>query len=224
MLGIHRRTRCVVMAHVDIKDRTTGRVRRYKFYDSATGTSLEISDEAGPFLAWAAKNVPTALNSALGSAGYFLRKDLVDAIYRGQAGSVTWKRLSDVHRYGKITDLKDRTPTPRTWAYGRLVRAVAYHRDKARMRVRVGWLSRSAARLGVILQSGRRDGAALSGRQRRLFWAAGSHLSRGKSRLNIPGRPLMEPVWQAKRPAILRFIEQRTWKKMGMGKTFGWRG
>lgn len=207
----------------DKSGNTRIRYRRNTFYADNSSTMIRIDDEAGPWLAYAARAHPKAVNSALASAGWKLRKELQDSIYRGKAGSTRWPRLSDVHRYGKIDDLKERRRQPRTWAYGRLVKAVAYHRDKQMMRVRVGWLSKSAARLGTILQSGEKTGEMITEKERGLFHAAGVHMKKGRKRIDVPPRPLMQPVWDDKKAEMLRFIEKRIWKKIA-NPSWHWMG
>jgi|GEM_PF-1047318 len=101
---------------------------------------------------------------------------------------------------------------------GRMAGAVRYEHYADSMRVVVGFINSSAAELAAAVQAGRRGRRGVfqfDGRQpvtpamRRAFWAAGVPLSKNTTMLEQPERPLIDPVFRAALPGMLRIIEER---------------
>lgn len=91
-------------------------------------------------------------------------------------------------------------------AGGKLAQAMGYEHKKGTMRADIGWLSRSAARLGAAFQRGERNEVTKA--MRGLFAAAGVYLGR-KKELVTPPRPVMEPFFRNRSGWILQKIEDR---------------
>jgi len=179
--------------------------RRYRFYGN--DTFVRIRDEAHPWLQHMAREFPSELNRALRHVGWWARKELRSAIFEGGVAGSSWPPLSDVQQMRRIDDLKGRLRNPRTHPFGSLVRAIGYKHEPAIMRVRVGWLSRSAAAQGAKLQKG--FTTQITPKMRRFFWAADIPLSGSKAVFRTPARPLFDPFFMANRRKIYARIESR---------------
>jgi len=94
-----------------------------------------------------------------------------------------------------------------TWpAGGKLAQAIGYKHERKSMRADVGWLSKSAARIGAKFQEG--DKTQVTKKVRGLFFAAGIRLS-GKSEIVNPPRPVMLPFFQNRSRWILDQVTKR---------------
>ena len=182
--------------------------RKYPiFSDGTIGTMVRINDEAQPYLAYLARTLPGEFYRALRHVGWWLRKEIQDAIYHGGPRSRRWPALSDIQELRVLDDLKGRPRPPRTHPFGNLVRAIAYKHEPEKQRVRVGWLSRAAAIRGAELQEGFKD--VLTPKVRSFFWAAGLPLSKDKTFLRTPARPLFGPIFFEKQKESRERIEKK---------------
>jgi len=94
-----------------------------------------------------------------------------------------------------------------TWpAGGKLAQAIGYQHTRKSMRADVGWLSKSAARIGARFQEG--DRTEVTKKVRGLFFAAGIRLS-GKQTIVNPPRPVMLPFFQNRSRWILDQVTKR---------------
>ena len=94
-----------------------------------------------------------------------------------------------------------------TWpAGGKLAQAIGYEHTRKSMRADVGWLSKSAARIGAKFQEG--DRTTVTKKVRGLFFAAGIRLS-GKQVIENPPRPVMLPFFQNRSKWILDEVTKR---------------
>ncbi len=184
--------------------KVTSKGRTYNFYGN--GTAIRINDNAGPYLRHLANTLPNEFNRALRHVGWWSREELQQAVYQGGPRGHRWPPLSGVHQQRQLQDLKSkRYREPATHPFGRLVRAIGYKHEKNLMKVRVGWLSRSAAEAASKVQSGQT--IRVTPKMRRFFWAAGVPLT--SDYINIPARELMEPFFRNRRGDIHERIERR---------------
>lgn len=94
-----------------------------------------------------------------------------------------------------------------TWpAGGKLAQAIGYKHERKSMRADVGWLSKSAARIGAKFQEG--DRTTVTKKVRGLFFVAGIRLS-GKQTIVNPPRPVMLPFFQNRSRWILDQVTKR---------------
>jgi hypothetical protein len=94
-----------------------------------------------------------------------------------------------------------------TWpAGGKLAQAIGYEHTRKSMRADVGWLSKSAARIGAKFQEG--DRTTVTKKVRGLFFAAGIRLS-GKQTIVNPPRPVILPFFQNRSRWILDQVTKR---------------
>ncbi len=198
-------------------DRVTIHGRSYPFLSG--GTTIRITDTALPFLAFLARNFPAEVNKALGHVGWWLRGEMQEAVYRDAPPSGgMWPSLSMIQRLRTLDDLKGAFKSPATHAFGKLVKALGYRRDKRLMMVQVGWLSKASAFRAAILQKG--FSTRVTPRMRRFFAAAGAGIPSG--RIESPGRDLINPVFTANRREIGRRIERKVGEYLNnTGRKFG---
>jgi hypothetical protein len=91
-------------------------------------------------------------------------------------------------------------------AGGKLAQAMGYEHKRGSMRADIGWLSKSAARLGAKFQRG--DRTKITKKMRGLYWAAGILLGK-KNEIVQPARPVMLPFFKNRSGWILFQIEKR---------------
>ena len=187
-------------------DMVTIKGRKYPFID--VGTMIRINDEAQPYLAHLARTFPNEFNRALRHVGWWLHRELKEACYKGGSPGQHWPELSLVQK-GRWFEYASgrrniRSLTP--WAFGRLVYAIGYKHEPEKQRVRIGWLSKSAARRAAELQQGFET--KITPKMRRFWWALDAPLSK-KTTLRTPARPLIEPMFKAKEHEIKERIEKR---------------
>lgn len=176
--------------------------RKYPFVG---GLEMHITDGGNAYLRHMAATWPAEFARALKSAGFHLRKELQDAIYKGGPSGGRWKPLSRPHAMRIIDDYKGRPREPRTHPFGRLVRAIGYRYDDATKSVRVGWLSNQSARFGRMLQES--ENYTVTPKMRRFFWALGIPVAKGTTTFSRPSRELFVPVMRANEQRILQYVE-----------------
>ncbi len=172
---------------------------------------LEIRDGVTPFLAYCARTFPNEMNKALGHIGWWMRKRIQEAVYKEKPQGTHWPALSDIQRMRTLDDVKRERlgkslRAPATHAFGQLVKAVGYKRDKALMRVRIGWLSRAAAAKAAKLQAGFSTPVTL--KMKRFFAAAGLGIPEGGS-IRTEGRELIRPMFEASQREVMQRIEDK---------------
>lgn len=189
---------------------TTSAGRRYPFLDGGpqgSAVSMSVDDGGGRYLRRLASQFPREFAKALKSAGWSLRKDLQDDIYKGGPGEARWSPLSGPHAGRVFDDAKGIQRVPRTHPMGQLVRAIGYRYDRSSQSVRVGWLSHSAAKRGAELQRGFRT--RVTNKMRRFFWAIGVPIAKGTTMIETPGRDLFDTVMRHRERAIQQYVERK---------------
>lgn len=189
---------------------TTSAGRRYPFLNGGPQgqpVHLSIDDGGGRYLRRLASQFSREFAKAIKSAGWALRKDLQDDIYKGGPGEARWSPLSDPHAGRVFDDAKGIQRVPRTHPMGQLVRAIGYRYDRSSQSVRVGWLSHSAAKRGAELQLGFRT--RVTKKMRRFFWAIGVPIAKGTTMIETPGRDLFDTVMRHRERAIQQYIERK---------------
>lgn len=152
-----------------------------------------------------------ALKSRVGNTVYTRRRNgqVVSRFSNGQSIPNAFARWGKDLRRGGL----------RNQPFGaRMQNTIRYKHYPQQMRVRIGALSPSTSRYLMAVQGGLRGSRGIfqfSGSQpitpdmRRAFWAAGVPLRKGKTTLEQPKRPLVEPVVRALEPQIPKLIEAR---------------
>lgn len=202
---------------------TTSAGRRYPFLNGGPQgqpVHLSIDDGGGRYLRRLASQFPREFAKAIKSAGWALRKDLQDDIYKGGPGEARWSPLSGPHAGRVFDDAKGIQRVPRTHPMGQLVRAIGYRYDRSSQSVRVGWLSHSAAKRGAELQRGFRT--RVTKKMRRFFWAIGVPIAKGTTMIETPGRDLFDTVMRHREKAIQRYIENKVHDLVRGSGRFAW--
>lgn len=102
---------------------------------------------------------------------------------------------------------------PRNFGAGRLSGALRYRVERNAGRVRIGFLTTSAARYAAALMSGELVGGAsgtnrpVTEKMRRMFWAAGVPLAKDTKTLTQEPRPLIRPLFRNEMQKSLRMME-----------------
>lgn len=193
--------------------------RRYRVYGGPGQTLLDIQDGASPYLQTLAVRFPTYTDRALRHMAWWLRGVVKGEMRQSSPGGRRWAKAAGVTRYRVLEAFKrsgkirryTRLSRPRkggaSWPEaGALTNAVGYEHPRL-MAVAVGWLSRSAVRLGIRFQGGNKT--RVTNKMRALYRAAGVPLKAGKREIEQPARPVFEPIFRARRVEIGTKIEQR---------------
>ena len=170
---------------------------------------VQITDEATPWLQWAAREFPDFTRSALKSTGWWLSKEIKKGIRSGAPGGKPYKpRLPAKKRRELERVFGGRVKRSYPWM-GQLARAVGYEYVKADNSVVVGPLSSSAVRLFQKHESG--SSYPITSKVRKAFAAAKMPIPKGKKYLKLPKRPTIEPVYSAYHDKIAPHIEEKIW-------------
>jgi len=181
----------------------------------------KIVDTATPFLRYLADSFPKEFDRALKSTGWWLREDIKAGIRAEAPGGQPYKPYSSITK-SRILDsmrgrkkgkrgkyLKPRILRAAHKPMGRLYSATRYQFYGDSRRVIIGWISKSAERLGTLQEKG--GTIKITPKMRRFFWAAGIPLSKGRQTLRIPARPTIDPEYRENAPKVPGYIENKIW-------------
>lgn len=185
------------------------------YFDKAFGVRLDVLDGGGEYLWHLAREFPAEFNRALKSIGYQLRVKMLTALRQGGSRSARWAKISGVKEQadqGVKGGERLRRTRSRSF-YGQLGRAggqagkspIAYVVSKADSTVKVGWMSFQSRKLAAKIQEG--FDIPVTTKMRKHFFASGLGLD--KTSINVPGRPLVQPVWDDDGKDLLRKFELR---------------
>ena len=180
--------------------------------------TVKIINTATPFLHKVAKNKPKYMDRAIKSAGWWLRGEIKEGIRSGAPGGKPYKPFSEVTTSRRLDAIRGRSgQKPRRLRadhkpMGRLHAAVRYKFYPDSHRAIVGWISKSAERLGTIQEKGKR--VRVTPKMRRFYLAAGFNMSRNKRYIEIPKRPTIEPEYKENQKHIPRYVEDKIWGYM----------
>jgi hypothetical protein len=205
-----------------------GTRRHYRVYGQGGETIMHIDDGTSPYLESLALRFPEHTDRALRHIAWWLRGVVKQEMRASAPAGRRWKRNASITKYRVIEAYKkarmkaqaagkkapagqfaslSRPKGKEAWPEaGRLTNAVGYQHP-SQMNIAVGWLSRSAARLGVIFQGGQKR--AVTHKMRHLYAAAGVSLSGGKSEIEQPARPVFSPIFEARKVEIRDRVEKR---------------
>jgi hypothetical protein len=191
----------------DITPRVTIKGRSYKFFASGGETLFRVNDTATPYLAMLAQTFGPEMNKALASLGWTLRNKMRESMRAGGPPGATWPKHVGIGKlHAQIGDRarSTRSANPHAGLFGHLYQAIGYRRDKANMRVQIGFLSSRSSALAMKLQEGFET--RVTQKMRRLYNARGLKLS-GKGSIVTPPRPLVGPVFRAVESQIPTYLE-----------------
>lgn len=198
--------------------------RRY-IVQTAGSTVFSLEDNASPYIAYLTNAFPNYADRALRHTAWWLRGVIKSEMKAGAPGGQRWAKTAGITRYRVITAFKRsgragdysvlKRPGKRKGQQvrdsfypeaGRLVNAVGYQ-HKSMLNVAVGWLSKSAVRLGIKFQGGQKT--PVTNKMRLLFMAAGVPLAAGKRMIEQPARPVFVPIYTARKQQIKQVLEDR---------------
>lgn len=196
-----------------------GNRRHYTVYGAGGETIMRIDDGTSPYLESLAIRFPDLTDRALRHMAWWLRGVVKGEMRAGAPAGRRWKPTATISKF-RVLEAFKRTRKAGNYASlsrpkkgaafhpeaGALTNAVGYE-HKTQMQVAVGWLSRSAVRLGVRFQGG--QNTAVTNKMRLLYMAAGVQLRAGKTVINQPARPVFAPIFNARRQEIGERIEKR---------------
>lgn len=172
---------------------------------------INVVDEISPMLQhWIERN-PKYFRSLGKSIGWWYQREIKTEVREGHAGNVT---------YPQRWALKDRRKlnpkAPIKW-YGRMLRAVGYQYDNGV--VKIGWTSSTSARYGNLQEFGYNK--VVTERMRKYFRSKGIGISDNTKQLNIPDRPIFEPMADDLFNQIAPYAEEKIKEYMQGNVEFG---
>lgn len=175
------------------------------------GLRIAVDDGASPWLKWARDEFPALTARALKSVGWMMQREIKAGIKSGSPGGSTFAGFMDRGKRRKLGKSVSRIP------FGKLQRAIGYQYRENEGAVYVGWLSASAADLGHKLQAGSKR--KVTDRMRRFFFLKGLPVAKGAT-IDIPPRPVIDPMFKTLEPKIPGYIEGKLWEYLQGGGNY----
>lgn len=204
--------------------------RKYTVTSSGSFAGIEIKDGITPHLKLMAAKYPNEARRALGFVGSQTQRDMKANLRQGRAGNtriplqsrlsagsrraITSKKIVSKTSKGKTKvryhsdsgrDVSQHIRrkfryTGRVGSRNRaLVRSIGYELNDHE--VKIGWLSKSGAKWGEIVQEGRT--IPVTQRMRRYYAAIGLPLKRSTRTITMPAAPFVEPYFRSNRSAMI---------------------
>lgn len=175
--------------------------------------NIKIINTASPFLKYAAREIPKETRKAVKSAGWWMQQEIKKGIASGAPGGQPYAAFSGLPKLSRVSKksgkyVKMRRRTGKK-PLGRLGSAIRYKFYSDSIRTIVGWISPSAEKLGQLHEKG--GETPITSKMRKLFYASGIGLSRGKTSIKIPRRPTIGPEYERKGPQVPGYIEKKIW-------------
>lgn len=171
---------------------------------------LQISaiDNVTPWLDWAIAHKPDWTRKAVKSTAWYAQQEIKKGIRSGAPGGSTYaERMSAAKRHD-IEDSSKRGGSKRrrrAGVLGNLLNAVGYQFKTAQ--VAIGWLSRSAVRIGSWHELG--IDQPITPKMRRLFFAAGVGLKASTTHIKLPSRPTYQPMFNHLRNLLPEYFRNK---------------
>jgi hypothetical protein len=168
-----------------------------------------VIDQTTPMLQWVVDNKPKWFISSLKSTAYMAQKQIKSGIRSGAPGGRPYVPAMQAARRRALDNASySRKPLRSYPILGKLRNAVGYDKTRASQAiVTVGWLSRSAVRIGTWQETGVTQ--TVSAKMRRLFFAAGIGLRKGTTEIALPSRPTYAAMFPSLRSAIPEFMSEK---------------
>ena len=159
---------------------------------------LEVHGDVGFFLRRWADMYPDFMDRSIRHVAWRTQMQMKMEMLAERPGGVKFPPLSRVQRYMNWGD----------WPPGgRIAQSIRYSWRKGTMRAEIGWLSAKSQKLGVLFQAGQKT--RVTPKMRRLFAAAGLVLSKGKSEIEQPPRPVVAPFYQHRKNWMTQLLVER---------------
>lgn len=169
---------------------------------------IRTLDNVTPWLDWAISHKADWTRKAIKSTAWYAQQEIKKGIRSSSPGGATYaERMSAAKRHD-IEDSSKRGGSKRkrrAGVLGNLLNAVGYQFKTAQ--VAIGWLSRSAVRIGSWHEKGVRQ--AITPKMRRLFFAAGVGLKASTTHIKLPSRPTYQPMFNHLRDKLPAYFESK---------------
>lgn len=169
---------------------------------------IDVADEISPMLLHWLRSNKRYFSALTKSVGWWYRKSAKTDIEQGHAGNVYYKERWDLSLRRKLDP-----NAPKIW-YGKLRHAIGYEYSGEGV-VNIGWLSKSASKYGDMQEQG--YDRFVTEKMRKLFHSKGINLSNNTTTLNIPERPIYEPMTKSLRKQVVPYIDNKIQKYMSVG-------
>jgi hypothetical protein len=180
--------------------------------------TIEIYDEATPWLKWAMDEFPGFRRKALKSAGWMMQKKIKAGIKSRMPGGRAYAAFMPAKRRRELEIAFGGKGKHRYAPLGKLARAIGYQYREDAGEVVVGWLSRSAVQLGTLHEKG--GTTKVTGKVRRGYLAS-IGISKTKKEIDIPARPTIGPMKRVLVPEIPGYVEDKIWGYLIKGSRSG---
>lgn len=174
-------------------------------------TTINVSDEISPMLKRFVESNPRYFRALGKSVGWWYQRETKAEIKQGHAGSVEYPERWALELRRKL-DPK----APRMW-YGKMRQAIGY--EYVDGKVNIGWTSATAARYGDLQEQGFKK--VVTQKMRNYFRSVGINLSNNIQQLNIPERPIFEPMSDVMTPKIAPYVVDKLSKYIDGNVEFG---
>ena len=183
---------------------------------------LEVHGDVGFFLRRWADMYPDFMDRSIRHVAWRTQMQMKMEMLAERPGGVKFPSLSRVQRYRLLGEKRGGRrvfgPIPAhglaynmNWGDwppgGRIAQSIRYSWRKGTMRAEIGWLSAKSQKLGVLFQAGQKT--RVTPKMRRLFAAAGLVLSKGKSEIEQPPRPVVAPFYQHRKNWMTQLLVER---------------
>jgi hypothetical protein len=186
------------------------------FLDTRGEAGIEnLDDLARQFPKWADR----AVNSALSSEGYRVLGILKQSFDQVGPDGHSWEKLHPYTmrlRKGYRNRPRKKAPKMITEAPPKTVNpllkfkgGLRYQVDKDQKLLSVGFVGAGAPFRQILNKQARGYSVPVTRKMQKLFFALGLPVSKDTTELEIPGRPLIEPVFEAERENIARNLERK---------------
>jgi hypothetical protein len=179
-----------------------------------TALEFEVEREGTDWVRGLVVVFPPLVGRAVKSAGHMIAKTAKAQMRAGMPGGKAMAERMPDEKRAKLEGAASGTKYP---YFGHMVQAFRYHYNEDSLWVDVGWLpkykggwtggSKASELLGRKLQEG--QSVFVTKRMRRRLFHRGIFLRRGKTTIDLPARPVVDPVWDWVRPKLKPHIEAR---------------
>lgn len=169
---------------------------------------IEVKDEISPMLLYWVENNERYFRALTKSVGWWYQKSIKEDIKEGHAGNVEYVERWDLSLRRKLDP-----NAPKAW-YGKLRNAVGYE-YKGNGVVSIGWTSPTSSKYGDMQEQG--YSKVVTDRMRKYFRMRGINLSNNTQELNIPDRPIYEPMADVLFKQVAPYINNKITEYMTVG-------
>lgn len=175
---------------------------------------LTIIDAATPFLQYMAQTKPDWMRKAMKSAGWMVQKEIKAGIKSASPNGRAYAKFMPSKMRSKLEKAFGNRGKRNYIPFGKLANAIGYQYDQSIQTVKVGWLSKSAVKIGEKLESGYKR--VITRKMRDYFFMSGVPLS-SKNEMVIPARKTYGPMKEKVEPKIASYVENKILEYMQKG-------